>query len=55
MILEDLYRGKYAPIESITGRNDHDRLTQLQEEILAALPQKKKALVNATLDAFMKW
>ena len=34
--------------------NDHDRLTQLQEEILAALPEEKKALVDATQDAFLE-
>ena len=54
MILEDLYRGKYAPIESMAVHNDHDRLTQLQEEILAALPEEKKALVDATQDAFLE-
>ncbi len=54
MILEDLYRGKYAPIESMAVHHDHDRLTQLQEEILAALPEEKKALVDATQDAFLE-
>ena len=34
--------------------NDHDRLTQLQEEILAALPEDKKELVDAVQDAFME-
>ena len=34
--------------------NDHDRLTQLQEEILAALPEDKKELVDAAQDAFME-
>ena len=34
--------------------HDHDRLTQLQEEILAALPEEKKALVDATQDAFLE-
>ena len=34
--------------------NDHDRLTQLQEEILAALPEEKKSLVDATQDAFLE-
>lgn len=52
MILEDLYCGKYAPIESMTVHNDHDRLTKLQEEILTALPEDKKELVDATQDAF---
>ena len=42
MILEDLYRGKYAPIESMAVHNDHAKLTQLQQEILAALPEEKK-------------
>ncbi len=54
MILEDLYRGKYAPIESMAVHNDHDKLTQLQEEILAALPEDKKTLVDATQDAFLE-
>ncbi len=54
MILEDLYRGKYAPIESMTVHNDHDRLTQLQEAILTALPEDKKELVDATQDTFME-
>ena len=54
MILEDLYRGKYAPIESMTVHNDHDKLTQLQEAILTAPPEDKKELVDATQDAFME-
>ena len=54
MILEDLYRGKYAPIESMTVHNDHDKLTQLQEAILTALPEDKKELVDATQDASME-
>ncbi len=54
MILEDLYRGKYAPIESMTVHNDHDKLTQLQEAILTALPEDKKELVDATQDAIME-
>ena len=29
MILEDLYRGKYTPIESMTVHSDYNRLTQL--------------------------
>ena len=54
MILEELYRGKYAPIESIAVHNDRDHLSQLQEEILAALPEEKKALVEATQEAFLE-
>ena len=34
--------------------NDHDRLTQLQEEILAAIPEDKKELVDAVQDAFLE-
>ena len=34
--------------------NNHDRLTQLQEEILAALPEDKKELVDAVQDAFLE-
>ena len=54
MILEDLYRGKNAPIESMVVHNDHDRLMRLQEEIVAALPEEKKELVDATQDAFLE-
>ena len=54
MILEDLYRGKYAPIESMTVHNDPDKLTTIQEKILAALPEDKKELVDAAQDAFME-
>ena len=54
MILEDLYRGKYAPIESMTVHNDHEKLTAIQEKILAALPEDKKELVDAAQDAFME-
>ena len=54
MILEDLYRGKYEPIVSITVHHDHDKLTQLLEEILASLPEEKKELVDAAQDAFME-
>ncbi len=54
MILEDLYCGKYTPTESITVHHDHDKLTQLLEEILAALPKEKKELVDAAQDAFME-
>lgn len=54
MILEDLYRGKYAPIESMTVHNDHDKLMAIQEKILAALPEDKKELVDAAQDAFME-
>ena len=54
MILEDLYRGKYEPTVSITVHHDRDKLTQLLEEILAALPEEKKELVDAAQDAFME-
>ena len=54
MILEDLYRGKYAPIESMTVHNDHDKLMAIQEKILVALPEDKKELVDAAQDAFME-
>ena len=33
---------------------DHHRLTQLQEEILAAIPEDKKELVDAVQDAFLE-
>lgn len=54
MILEDLYRGKYAPIENLTVHNDHDKLMAIQEKILAALPEDKKELVDTAQDAFME-
>ncbi len=44
MIVEDLYRGKYAPIESMTVLNDHDSLPQFQEKFFAALRQEKRGL-----------
>ena len=54
MILEDLYRGKYATIENLIVHNDDDKLMAIQEKILAALPEDKKELVDTAQDAFME-
>ena len=54
MILEDLYRGKYIPSEHISARNDHDEFEQLQEDILAALPEDKKGLMEDFQHSFME-
>ncbi len=54
MILEDLYRGKYIPFEHISARNDHEEFEQLQEAILAALPEDKKELMAAFQNSFME-
>ena len=41
-------------IESIAVHNNHDRLTRLQEKILAALTEEKKELVDTSQNAFME-
>ena len=55
-ILQDLYRGKYAPLSNLRYTNDESRrrLDKAQEEILAALPEEKKHLVDASQDAYME-
>lgn len=56
MLLEDLYRGKYAPLTRMTTKNDaaRDRLDKAQEALLAVLPEEKKFLIDASQDAFME-
>ncbi len=50
-ILLQIYRGEYAPYR----RKDHnssgyDKLMALQEEILAALPEEKRPLMDSVQD-----
>ena len=54
-ILEDLYRGKISPYSTITAKNSdaRNRLDAAQEALIAALPEEKKALIDASQDAFM--
>ena len=56
MLMEDLYRGKISPYSTITTKNSdaRDRLDQAQEEILAALPEEKRSLIDASQDAYME-
>ncbi len=56
MILQDLYRGKYAPLTIMVSKNEaaRDKLDATQEAILAALPEDKRELVDASQDAFME-
>jgi len=55
MLIKDLYRGKISPYSAITAKNSaaRDRLVEAQEAILAALPEEKKPLIDASQDAFM--
>ena len=56
MLMEDLYRGKISPYSIITVKNTsaRDRLDKAQEELLAALPEEKKPLIDASQDAYME-
>lgn len=56
MILQDLYRGKYTPLTVMVSKNSNarDRLDAAQEALLAALPEDKRELVDASQDAFME-
>ena len=56
MILQDLYRGKYAPLTLMVSKNEEarDRLDAAQEALLAALPEEKRSLIDASQDAFME-
>lgn len=56
MLMEDLYRGKISPYSTITVKNTgaRDRLDKAQEEILAALPEEKRSLIDASQDAYME-
>ena len=55
MLIEDLYRGKISPYSTITAKNSdaRDRLDAVQEALLAALPEEKKALIDSSQEAFM--
>ena len=56
MLMEDLYRGKISPYSTIMTKNTsaRDRLDKAQEELLAALPEEKKPLIDASQDAYME-
>ena len=56
MLMEDLYRGKISPYSTIMTKNGkaRDRLDKAQEELLAALPEEKKPLIDASQDAYME-
>ena len=56
MLMEDLYRGKISPYSTIMTKNGkaRDRLDKAQEEILAALPEEKRSLIDASQDAYME-
>ena len=56
MLIEDLYRGKISPYSTITVKNSaaRDRLEAAQEEILAALPEEKRSLIDGSQDAYME-
>lgn len=56
MLLEDLYRGKISPYSNIITKNGdaRDRLNAAQEALLAALPEDKRSLIDASQDAFME-
>jgi hypothetical protein len=50
MLKEDLYRGKISPYSTITVKNSNirDRLNKAHEAILAALPEEKRSLIDAS-------
>lgn len=56
MLMEDLYRGKISPYSTITTKNSdaRDRLDKAQEALLAALPEEKRSLIDASQDAYME-
>ena len=56
MLMEDLYRGKISPYSTIMTKNGkaRDRLDKAQEALLAALPEEKKHLIDASQDAYME-
>ena len=46
-ILLKIYRGEYAPYRrKDQNSSSYDKLMALQEEILAALPEEKRPLMN---------
>ena len=56
MLMEDLYRGKISPYSTIMTKNGKacDRLDKAQEALLAALPEEKRSLIDASQDAYME-
>lgn len=50
MLKEDLYRGKISPYSTITVKNSNirDRRNKAHEAILAALPEEKRSLIDAS-------
>jgi len=56
MLMEDLYRGKISPYSTIMTKNGkaRDRLDKAQEALLAALPEEKRSLIDASQDAYME-
>ena len=48
--------GKSAPYSTITTKNSdaRDRLDATQEEIIQALPEEKRSLIDASQDAYME-
>ena len=50
-ILLHIYRGEYAPYRrKDQNSSDYDKLIARQEEILAALPEEKRPLMNSVQD-----
>ena len=51
-ILLKIYRGEYAPYRrKDQNSSSYDKLMALQEEILAALPEEKRPLMDSVQDA----
>ena len=50
-ILLKIYRGEYAPYRrKDQNSSGHDKLMALQEEIMAALPEEKRPLMDSVQD-----
>ena len=50
-ILLQIYRGEYAPYRrKDQNSSGHDKLMALQEEILAALPEEKRPMMDSVQD-----
>lgn len=56
MLMQDLYRGKISPYSTITTKNSDawNHLDAAQEEIIQALPEEKRSLIDASQDAYME-
>ena len=51
-ILLEIYRGEYAPYRrKDQNSSGYDKLMALQEEILAALPEEKRPVMDSVHDA----